>query len=454
MGGIFINYRRRGEGASFTQKLRDRLVAYFGEGQVFLDRHSIDVGEDFRDELTERLRDSEVVIAIIHQKWLTEFGRSGKDWVLEELELALKHQKKIIPLLLNGVQAPTPAAWPPSIREVAYRQAHEIRDESWEHDIEALVQKLELVLASPWEPGEPESVAPTPPRRWIGYLAAGLTVGGLVAPVWFLPDHASAREFVAYLVPWLMTLMLAPLIMVFLMFLFKKPLYITDQSLQDMPPNKYYPRVAAPAGVLLTLFSVSWIISGPVAPEVIPILIFMALLGTTYVVVKIRNNFKDEERREKNWPQRLPEPVHAAPVRMELARLERQVRDWPRHRPTRELLHRAEWQLEHLRAAGAALCTDAARGRWRWLMADHPWAFSCYTVWVAGSVGLMTAAALARLVLWLPVIVALFACGIAAATAEFAYRRARWQRTEVAEQVRDHTGRIGKQLTELRSRRG
>ncbi len=455
MGGIFINYRWSGEPASFVQKLCDRLVDFFGEGQAFLDKRSIDAGDDYRYELRQRLIDSDVVITVIHRKWIAELDRKrhGKDWVREELELALKHQKRIIPLLLNGVEAPKDTALPPSIHEVAYRQAHEVRDNSWENDTEALIRKLEIILAPPWEPGEPANVASTPPRRWVGYLAAGLTVGVLVTPVWLLPDHASAREFVAYLMPWSLGLMLAPLAATFVTFLSKKPLYLADQSVQDMPLGKYYPRVFAPLGVLVVLFTVSVIVTAPAAPSVIPILIGISIFATTYLVVTIRNQFREEERREKEWPRRLPEPVHAAPVRAELARLERQVRDWPRHRPTRELLHRTEWQLGHLRSAGNALSDDADRGRWRWLMADHPWAFSCYAVWVAGSVGLMTAAALPRLVMWLPVIVAIFACGVAAATAEFAYRRERWQRTEVAKEVGDHTGRIEVRLIELRHRR-
>lgn len=87
-------------------------------------------------------------------------------------------------------------------------------------------------------------------------------------------------------------------------------------------------------------------------------------------------------------------------------------------------------------------------------MADHPWLFNFSAVWVAGSVGLMAAAALPRLAVWLPVIAAAFACGVAAVTAELAYRRQRAQRREVAEEVHDHTDRIEERLEDLRNRRG
>lgn len=454
MGGIFINYRCSDERTWFVRALRKRLADHFGEGQAFLDEHSIDVGRDYRHDLAQRLIDSEVVIAVIHREWVTELRPHGKDWVIKELELALEHEKEIIPLLLDGVQAPEDEDLPPMIREVAYRQAHKIRDESWEHDIEELVEKLERIVKPPWEPGEPESVSPTPSRRWVGYLAAGLTVGALVVPVFLLPDHASAREFVAYLMPWLLALMLAPLAATLLIFLSKKPLYFADQPLQDLPLSRYYLRVAVPLGVLIVLFLVSTILELGVALEVFPFMIFIVTLATAYLIVIIRKQFRAEKKREEEWPLRLPEPVRPAPVREELARLERQIRDWPKHRPTRELCDRAEWQLRHLQAAGAALSEDAKRGRWRWLMADHPWGFSCYAVWVAGSVGLMTAAALSRFVLWLPVIVAVLAYGIATATAEFTYRRECWQRGEFADEVLDYTDRLQMRLKELRGRRG
>lgn len=454
MGGIFINYRRSDEHVRFVRQLRDRLVGAFGEGQVFLDESSIDVGEDFRPVLKGRLADANVVIAVIHQEWVTELDPNGKDWVREELELALEHDTKIIPLLLDGVRAPTAAVLPPSIREVAYRQAHEVHDASCEHDINALIGKLELVLARPWKPsGEPADVASTPPRGGAGYLAGGLALGALVAPALFLPDLTSAREVAVDVSLWLLMLMLAPLTAVLVMFLSRRPINVAEESVHDMPLGTYYARVAGPLGVLAVLLVGSMILGSPVAPSAIPFLIFIVVIATIYLVARIRKQHKDEEKRKSKWPQRLREPVHAAPVRQELARLGQHVRR-PTSRPTWDLRIRAGWHLRHLRAAGDVLVKDAERGRWRWLMADHPWLLNFSAVWVTGSVGLMAAAALPRLAVWLPVIAAAFACGVAAVTAELAYRRQRAQRREVAEEVHDHTDRIEERLEDLRNRRG
>jgi len=454
MGGIFINYRRNREHVRFVQKLHDRLVEFLGEGQAFLDKPAIDVGEDFRHVLEERLLDSEVVIAVIHQEWVAELDNEGKDWVREELELALRHQKKIIPLLLDGVKMPTAAVLPESICEVAYRQAHEVHVASCDHDLDALVEKLELFVAPPWkQPGDPKNVASTPPRGWVGYLVGSLTLGALVVPMWFLPDLASAREVAIDVSLWLLALMLAPLTAILVMFLSRRPVNVAEERVHDMPLGKYYTRVAGPLGILAVLVVLSMILASPVTSGALPFLLFIVIIATAYVVVTILGQRKEEERRETEWPQRLREPVRAAVVRQELSRLERLVRR-PTSRPTWALRLRANWHLQHLNAAGTALFKDAERGRWRWLTADHPWLLCLSAVWVAGTVGLMTAAALPRLVVWVPVIVAAFAYGVAAMTVELAYRRQRRQRREVAEEVRDHTGRIEERLKELRSRRG
>lgn len=454
MGGIFINYRRGRGHARFVREFRGRLVDFFGEGQVFLDEPAIDVGEDFRRALEKRLADAEVVIAVIHPEWVADLDREGKDWVREELELGLRDEKKLVPLLLDGVTMPTAAALPESIRELAYRQAHKVHDTaSWKDDVEALIGDLERDVAS-WDRGEPEGFEPTPPRGWVGYLAAVLALVALVAPAWFLPDLTSARELAVDLSLLMLVLMLAPLAAISMMSMFQRPVALAEERVHDIPLGTYYLRVAAPLGLLGVVLIASMILSLPVAPEVIPVLIFIIVIATVFLVVLIREQRKKEERRENEWPQRVPEPVRAAPVRQELARLERKIKEWPRHRPTRDLCLRAASQLRHLQAAGAVLSEHAARGRWRWLLAEHPWVVSFFAVWMAGSVGLMAAAALPRLAIWPPVIVAAFACGVAAATTEVAYRRQCRQLGKVAQEVHDHACRIEQQLRDLRSRRG
>jgi hypothetical protein len=454
VGGIFINYRRHPERDWFVRTLRDRLADYFGEGQVFLDNSSIDVGEDYRSALRARLLDAEVVIAVIHREWVAELRADGLDWVREELELALEHQKKIIPLLLDGVPAPDPTTLPSSIHQVAYKQAHQVHDRSWNADIVALIHKLTPFVASTWEPGEPENVAPARPCGWVGFLVGALALGVFVAPVLFLPDDTAAREVAVIGSLWLLALMLPPLIATLAVFLVRKPVNVIEYNLHDMPLRAYYARVFAPFSVLLLLLSGSYVTAGGPPPEVIPFLISIVIFVTLYVVVILRKQRKDEEQRETQWPQRMPEPVRAAPARQELSRLQRRITGWPHHRATRELCDRADWHLRHLRSARLALGADARRGRWSWLMADHPVLLGCYAAWVGGAVGLLTAAALPRLVLWVPAIAAGYACAVAAATAEIAYRHQRWRRTRVADEIDGHADRIEQNLMTLRGRRG
>ncbi|HSV66345.1 MAG TPA: hypothetical protein VLJ59_10630 [Mycobacteriales bacterium] len=225
-----------------------------------------------------------------------------KDWVCEELKLALQHKKEIIPLLLNGTPPPTAAELPPSIHKLAYQQGHRVYDESSKDDIEALIEKLELSVAPTWARSAPESIAHTPPRGRAGYLAAGLALGGLLAPFWLVPDQTSARKAAVSLALWSLALLLAPLAAVLGTFLTKKPVNLAEQSVHDMPAGGYFARVAGPLGVLGVLLTLSFLVGQPVSPSVVPFLIFIVIIVTVYLVVLIRNQLKNEEKRRRSGP--------------------------------------------------------------------------------------------------------------------------------------------------------
>ncbi|HSV66344.1 MAG TPA: hypothetical protein VLJ59_10625 [Mycobacteriales bacterium] len=68
MSGIFINYRQRPEHTWLIRALRERLTDHFGEGEVFLNERCIDLGKDYRSELSHRVIDADVVISVIHRE--------------------------------------------------------------------------------------------------------------------------------------------------------------------------------------------------------------------------------------------------------------------------------------------------------------------------------------------------------------------------------------------------
>jgi tetratricopeptide (TPR) repeat protein len=103
---VFISYRR--DDSDFTQLIVDRLSARFGRDTVYFDRTRLRLGADFPEELTRAVSATRVFVAIIGSNWLGQKANSKMrridepgDWVRREVELALAHSKKIIPVFRN-----------------------------------------------------------------------------------------------------------------------------------------------------------------------------------------------------------------------------------------------------------------------------------------------------------------------------------------------------------------
>ena len=64
MSRIFISYRRE-DTAGYAISLHDRLVARFGEDQIFRDIDGIAPGEDFYEVIREKVITCEVLIVLI-----------------------------------------------------------------------------------------------------------------------------------------------------------------------------------------------------------------------------------------------------------------------------------------------------------------------------------------------------------------------------------------------------
>jgi len=76
-GRIFICYRR--EDAAFPAGwLFDQLADQFGEGQVFKDVDSIQLGDDFFEEIATAVGSCAVLLALIGARWLTITGEEGR----------------------------------------------------------------------------------------------------------------------------------------------------------------------------------------------------------------------------------------------------------------------------------------------------------------------------------------------------------------------------------------
>jgi hypothetical protein len=147
MTRVFISYRTGDD--NFAAALLDgRLSARFGAGNVFRDSRHLAPGVDFEPELWRNLAGCSVVVAVIGPRWLTGSGTTNRlqrptDFVRRELELALRLDLPIVPLLLDDTARPDPSDLPDSLVPLIGRQETRIRARSVEADLQAVVDRLD-----------------------------------------------------------------------------------------------------------------------------------------------------------------------------------------------------------------------------------------------------------------------------------------------------------------------
>jgi hypothetical protein len=144
-GNIFINYRR-GDDPGFTQALYQQLEAAFGDDQLFMDVEGhIKPGEDFVHVLEKQVARADVLLAIVGPRWLellTARNNAPDDFVVIEIESALRHKKRVVPILVGGASMPPDKALPLSIRDLARCNALTLHADRFKSDCLTLVEAL------------------------------------------------------------------------------------------------------------------------------------------------------------------------------------------------------------------------------------------------------------------------------------------------------------------------
>lgn len=148
---ITISYRRD-DSAIITGRVFDRLVARYGRNTVFRDIDHIPIGYDFRRHI-ERIFDStDVVLAVVGPRWCgpeTDSNRlkSPDDPVRVEIEIALKKNTHIIPVLVLGAKMPTRDDLPDELEKFTYLNAARVDAElDFEVHIDRLTRAIDQVL--------------------------------------------------------------------------------------------------------------------------------------------------------------------------------------------------------------------------------------------------------------------------------------------------------------------
>lgn len=172
MPKLFISYRRD-DTAGMAGRIYDRLESHFGRDSVFMDVDTIPFGVDFRRHLNEQLNNCDVLLALIGAGW---FGilPTGKrrlddpgDFVRVEIETALQRGIPVTPVLIGQVAMPREDQLPPTLAELAFRNAAEVDPG---RDFHNHMDRLIRWLGNLWQLGS-QQIPGSPTRRAIPRVA-------------------------------------------------------------------------------------------------------------------------------------------------------------------------------------------------------------------------------------------------------------------------------------------
>ena len=194
MFGTFISYRRE-DAAGYAGRLRESLERRLGVTRVFRDVDTLQPGQDFVQAIEARLAECRVMLAVIGREWVDLHNSSGArrldepyDFVRLEIAAALARPGVlVVPVLVEGATMPGASDLPDNLRPLARRHAVSVRDETWDADVERLIEVIENA--------EADGAAPRHRRlaHGAGWTAAGLAVV-LVAALVFAPRRDSSTE--------------------------------------------------------------------------------------------------------------------------------------------------------------------------------------------------------------------------------------------------------------------
>jgi hypothetical protein len=178
---IFVSYRRE-DTEGMAGRLSDRFATWPDVDEVFVDVDVIPAGVDYREEITAALARCTVLIVLIGRKWLTVVDKDGRrrlddpdDLLVFEIGSALRRPGvAVVPVLVDGAEAPAEADLPPRIAPLARLHAADLSHKSFGRDVDALRRDVQaLVVAPPVDESEDPPVEGRPghKRRAGAYLA-------------------------------------------------------------------------------------------------------------------------------------------------------------------------------------------------------------------------------------------------------------------------------------------
>jgi TIR domain len=148
MPSVFVSYRRD-DAAQGARLIARELKAQFD--RVFMDLDNIRAGAKWKHDLDTAIASCDVCVVVISPNWVGTTAKGDKrriddpgDWVRRELEVALRREVYVVPVLISRAQMPSEL--PESIAALENHQFFEVRDTRWDSDMRDLMSDIDDTL--------------------------------------------------------------------------------------------------------------------------------------------------------------------------------------------------------------------------------------------------------------------------------------------------------------------
>jgi hypothetical protein len=145
---VFISYRR--EDLRDAELLKEYFAIQFEEGNVFLDVEGIPAGAKFSEDIADSIRDCDVLVALIGRSWIELIQKNAieeVDHVRNEIALALKLDKMVVPVCIGGAQIPDAQQMHWQVRPMMAHNARVLSDPLKGAEMKRLTKSIEEELS-------------------------------------------------------------------------------------------------------------------------------------------------------------------------------------------------------------------------------------------------------------------------------------------------------------------
>ncbi len=195
---VFINYRRA-DTRHVAGRLRDQMVARFGEKSVFVDVEDIAPGADYIDAIDRYVGNCVAMLVLIGDQWLTLRSENGSrriddptDRLRLEVESGLRNKTQLIPVLVDDATMPEAKDLPASLAALARHHSARLRHETFRSDAEHLIEVISGMAAAPGAGNvrsrKRRGTPPPPVARTAGWVSVALLVIALLVIIGFKGD--------------------------------------------------------------------------------------------------------------------------------------------------------------------------------------------------------------------------------------------------------------------------